>query len=51
MLSRAAEMLGGHERLAVFLGVSRDKVNGWLAAREAPPADIVACAMDVLLEP
>jgi hypothetical protein len=50
VLRRAADMLGGGERLAIFLGVSRDTVNGWLGAAGAPPADVVSCAMDVLVD-
>jgi hypothetical protein len=50
VLQRAAEVLGGRDRLAIFLTVSLDCVHNWLAGREDPPFDVLVVAQDVLIE-
>jgi DNA-binding transcriptional regulator YiaG len=49
-LHRATELLGGRDRLAVFLSVPLNSLHNWLAGREAPPSAALTLAMDVLVE-
>lgn len=48
ILSRAAEALGGAERLAVFLAVPVGEVRGWIAGKRPAPEEVVAAAYDVI---
>ena len=50
VLQCAAAVLGGADRLAAFLAVSPDSLRDWLSGAEPPPADVVASALDVLME-
>ena len=49
-LHRAAEVLGGSDRLATFLAVPIDSLDTWLACDEDPPLDVVQVALDVLVD-
>ncbi len=48
ILKRAAEGLGGAERLAAFLDVPAVELGAWMAEKRAPPQDVVAAAFDVI---
>ncbi len=50
ILKKAAEGLGGPERLAAFLGVSVLDLGAWIAEKRVPPAEIVLAAFDVIAE-
>ncbi len=50
ILGRAAEALGGADRLAVFLAVPVGDVRGWITGQSRAPEDMVAAAVDVLTE-
>jgi hypothetical protein len=50
ILKRAAERLGGPERLATFLDVPAAEIGAWIAEKRAPPEDMVAAAFDVIAE-
>jgi DNA-binding transcriptional regulator YiaG len=49
-LSRAEETLGGRERLARFLNVSREKLEAWLSGEELPPLEAFLCSLDVIAD-
>jgi hypothetical protein len=49
-LHRAAEVLGGSDRLATFLAVPIDSLDTWLGCYEDPPPDVVQIALDVLVD-
>jgi hypothetical protein len=49
-LHRAAELLGGRDRLAIFLAVPLHRLQNWLSGREDPPYDVLAAAVDVLID-
>jgi hypothetical protein len=50
ILKRAAESLGGLERLAAFLNVPAADLRAWIAEKHVPPREIVAIAFDVIAE-
>ena len=50
ILKRAAERLGGPERLATFLDVPAAEIGAWIAEKRVPPEDMVAAAFDVIAE-
>jgi len=49
-LSCAAATIGGTDRLAKFLNVSRKRLLGWLAGEEAPPNQVFLDALDVIAD-
>lgn len=50
ILRRAAEGLGGAERLAAFLDVAPAELRAWMAGKRVPPDEMVTAAFDVLAE-
>jgi hypothetical protein len=49
-LMRAAALLGGIDRLATYLGVSRPDLFNWMAGHGEPPDATFLLAVDVVLE-
>jgi hypothetical protein len=49
-LSCAAATMGGSDRLAQFLNVSRKRLNRWLAGEEALPNQVFLDALDVIAD-
>lgn len=49
-LACAAATIGGTDRLARFLNVSRRRLLGWLAGEEAPPNQVFLDALDVIAD-
>jgi hypothetical protein len=49
-LACAAATIGGPDRLARFLNVSRKRLMGWLAGEEAPPNQVFLDALDVIAD-
>jgi hypothetical protein len=49
-LRRAAEILGGRERLRRYLKVSALSLAVWMAGAEPPPVDVFLKAVDVIAE-
>lgn len=49
-LQRAAEILGGPERLRRYLKVSALSLGIWMAGTEPPPVDVFLKAVDVIAE-
>jgi hypothetical protein len=49
-LACAAATIGGTDRLARFLNVSRKRLVGWLAGEEAPPNQVFLDALDVIAD-
>lgn len=49
-LSCAAATIGGPDRLAKFLNVSRKRLVSWLAGEEAPPNQVLLDALDVIAD-
>ena len=47
-LQRAAEILGGKERLRAHLGASMRDVEAWLSGAERAPTDVFLMAVDVI---
>ena len=47
-LQRAAEILGGRERLRERLGASASQFAAWIDGREPPPMDAFLVAVDVI---
>lgn len=47
---RAAELIGGMERLAEHLGVPPSAIEAWAAGREEPPPEMFLRAVDVHVE-
>ena len=50
ILKKAAEGLGGAERLAAFLNVPASDLRAWIAEKRVPPHEIVLAAFDVIAE-
>ena len=50
MLERAAEILGGAEQVAAYLGVSPAHVRIWMRGMFSPPADVFLRLVDLLSE-
>ena len=50
LLRRAAEMLGGYEALAKFLGAEEHAINFWLHARAKPPERVIFALVDLVLQ-
>lgn len=50
MLERAAEILGGADQLAAYLGVSLAHLRIWMRGMFAPPADVFLKLVDLLSE-
>lgn len=50
ILRRAAQGLGGRERLATFLDVPAAVLGAWIDEKRVPPDDMVAAALDVIAE-
>ena len=48
VLSRAAELLGGHERLAERLHVELGDLLSWIAGEARPPAQVVFAALNIV---
>lgn len=49
VLHRACQIVGGVEKLAERLGVSRRLLHRWLEGEEAPPASVFLKAVDLVL--
>jgi len=49
-LACAAATIGGTERLAQFLNVSRQRLSRWLAGEEPPPNQVFLDALDVIAD-
>ena len=49
-LACAAATIGGTDRLASFLNVSRKRLVRWLAGEEAPPNQVFLDALDVIAD-
>ena len=49
-LKRAAELLGGDERLARYLAVAPSRLALWLAGAEAPPTEVFLNAVDIVTD-
>jgi hypothetical protein len=49
-LRRAAELLGGREKLAKILQVPAVELDKWLAEREKPPRDVFLRVVDLILD-
>jgi DNA-binding transcriptional regulator YdaS (Cro superfamily) len=49
-LSRAAELVGGEEKLALQLRVAPSQLTLWLAGRSTPPGDVFLSAVDIVGE-
>ena len=49
-LACAAATIGGNDRLARFLNVSRERLIRWLAGEEAPPNEVFMDALDVIAD-
>ena len=49
-LSRAAEVVGGEEQLALQLRVAPSQLALWLAGKATPPGDIFLNAVDIVGE-
>lgn len=48
VLHRAAELLGGRERLAWRLGVKPDELTRWMTGDVNPPAAVVFAALNLV---
>ena len=49
-LGRAAELLGGREKLAKVLQVPAADLDAWIADRAKPPRDIFLRVVDLILD-
>ena len=49
VLHRACQILGGVERLAEYLKVSRTMVHRWLEGEDVPPSRVFLKAVDLIL--
>ena len=49
-LGRAAELLGGREKLAKVLQVPAADLDSWIADRAKPPRDIFLRVVDLILD-
>lgn len=49
-LTRAAQLLGGVERLRAHLGVGMTQLNFWLRGQAKPPDEVFLKVVDVLAE-
>ena len=49
-LACAVATIGGPDRLAQFLNVSRPRLLSWLAGEEAPPNQVFLDALDVIAD-
>jgi hypothetical protein len=50
VLLRAAEVLGGPEPLAAYLGVPSERLDAWLRGETDPPVDVFLRTVDLLVE-
>lgn len=50
ILTRAAQALGGADRLAAFLAVPVGDVRGWITGKCRAPEELVAAAVDIIAE-
>jgi hypothetical protein len=50
ILRKAADRLGGQERLATFLDVPAAEIGAWIAEKRVAPDDMLAAAFDVIAE-
>jgi DNA-binding transcriptional regulator YdaS (Cro superfamily) len=49
-LSRAVEIVGGEEQLALQLRVAPSQLTLWLAGKATPPGDVFLNAVDIVGE-
>jgi hypothetical protein len=49
-LSRAAEVVGGEEQLALQLRIAPSQLALWLAGKGTPPGDVFLSAVDIVGE-
>jgi DNA-binding transcriptional regulator YdaS (Cro superfamily) len=49
-LSRAAEVVGGEEQLALLLRIAPSQLTLWLAGNATPPGDVFLNAVDIVGE-
>jgi hypothetical protein len=47
-LSRAIEIVGGKDRLAVYLGAERQQLAKWLGGKARPPVQVLQCVSALL---
>jgi hypothetical protein len=50
VFQRAAELIGGTERLAAHLGVPRNALESWAAGEAEPPPEMFLRAVDIHVE-
>ena len=49
-LQRAAELLGGRDKLAHILQVPKADLDTWIAERSKPPRDVFLRVVDLILD-
>jgi hypothetical protein len=49
-LQRAAELLGGRDKLAQILQVPKADLEAWIAERSKPPRDVFLRVVDLILD-
>ena len=49
-LLRAAELIGGRDKLARVLGVSKADLDNWIAGEAKPPREVFLRAVDLILD-
>ena len=49
LVRRAAEIVGGFEKLAAYLNVQEHAVGFWVAGKATAPADVTAKLVDLVL--
>jgi hypothetical protein len=49
-LSRAAELLGGRDKLAKVLQVPAAQIDDWIADRSKPPREVFLRIVDLILD-
>ena len=49
-LSRAAELLGGREKLAKILQVPATQIEAWIADQAKPPREVFLRIVDLILD-
>jgi hypothetical protein len=49
-IQKAADLLGGRERLAKVLLVPASDIDGWIADRARPPREVFLRVVDIVLD-
>ena len=47
-LRRAVEIVGGKNKLAVYLGADKERLAGWLNGKGRPPVQVLQCVAALL---